>query len=61
MQKKVLFMASLVLLLCTVACHEPIYSEQPVYGKLRFTTEAPSTITLDKQGEIGKSSICNRL
>lgn len=59
MQKKVLFMASLVLLFCTVACHEPIYSEQPVYGNLRFTTEAPSKITLDKQGEIGKSSICN--
>ena len=52
MQKKTFFTMSLTLLMMlgVVACQKPIYSEQPIYGKLRFTTESPSKITLDNQG-----------
>lgn len=61
MQQKSLFAMSLaaVLMLGMAACHEPIYSEQPEYGALKFTTVPASQITLDKQGEIKTSSICN--
>lgn len=49
-----------VLLLSTLAsCQKPIYSEAPEYGKLKFTTEAPSSITLDSQASIKTSSYCS--
>ena len=48
-----------LLLSALSSCQEPIYSEAPEYGKLKFTTEAPSSITLDNQGSIKISSICN--
>lgn len=48
-----------LLLLALASCHEPIYSEVPEYGRLKFTSEAPSLITLDNQGSIKPSSICN--
>lgn len=61
MQKKTFFTMSLTLLMMlgVVACQKPIYSEQPIYGKLRFTTESPSKITLDNQGSFGPSNRCN--
>lgn len=61
MQKKILFrLCLLALLMCGMAsCQKPIYSEAPVYGDLRFTTESPSKITLDSQSEFGKNSICD--
>lgn len=58
MQKKNLFAVGLTLLLGMVACQKPIYSEPPVYVKLRFTTESPSKITLDNQGAFGPSKRC---
>ncbi len=60
MQKKTFFTMSLTLLMMlgVVACQKPIYSEQPIYGKLRFTTESPSKITLDNQGSFGPSKRC---
>lgn len=49
-----------VLLLSTLAsCQKPIYSEAPEYGKLKFTTDAPSSITLDRQSAINTSSFCS--
>lgn len=48
----------LLLLAGMVSCYEPIYSEQPVYGKLKFTSEPSSSITLDRQSQIKTSSIC---
>ena len=42
-----------------VVNQKPIYGEQPIYGKLRFTTESPSKITLDNQGSFGPSNRCN--
>lgn len=42
-----------------ISCEEPsIYSEAPEYGKLKFTTEA-SSLTLNNQGTIKTSSICD--
>ena len=61
MNVKRIFAACLPVLLLSAlsSCQEPIYSEAPEYGKLKFTTEAPSSITLDNQGSIKTSSICN--
>lgn len=61
MQKNTFFakLLTLLMMLGMVACQKPIYSEQPIYGKLRFTTEPPSKVTLDNQGEFGPSSRCN--
>lgn len=61
MQKKnILLLCLSALLLCGMAsCQDPIYSEPPVYGKLKFTTDDPATITLGRQGEVNTSSICN--
>ena len=43
-----------------ISCEEPsIYSEAPEYGNLKFTTEAPSSLTLENQGSIKISSICD--
>ena len=61
MYKKNLFFVgcALLIVLGLAACHEPIYSEAPVYDNLKFTTEPASKITLDNQGSIKVSSICN--
>lgn len=61
MNVKRFFAACLSVLLLTglASCHKPIYSEAPEYGKLKFTTVAPSSITLSNQGSIKTSSICN--
>ncbi len=58
MQKKSLFAISLTLLLGMASCYEPVMSEPPVYGELRFTTLAPSEITLDKHTTLPKKSTC---
>ena len=43
-----------------ISCEEPsIYSEAPEYGNLKFTTEAPLSLTLENQGSIKISSICD--
>ena len=61
MYKKNLFTiaCALFMMLGFVACHEPIYSEAPIYDNLKLTTESASKITLDNQGSIKVSSICN--
>lgn len=61
MNVKRIFAACLPTLLLSAlsSCQDPIYSEAPEYGKLKFTTEVPSSITLDNQGSIKTSSICN--
>lgn len=49
-----------VLLLSVLAsCQKPIYSEAPEYGKLKFTTDAPSSITLNRQSAVNTSSVCS--
>ena len=49
-----------LLLSALTSCEEPsIYSEAPEYGKLKFTTEAPSLLTLENQGTIKQSSVCD--
>ena len=58
MPKKTFIALSLTALLGMVACQKPIYSEQPIYGTLRFTTDSPSKITLDSQGSFGPSRRC---
>ena len=60
MYKKILFTiaCALFMMLGFVACHEPIYSEAPIYDNLKLTTESASKITLDNQGTIKTSSIC---
>lgn len=61
MNKNNLFTLGLVMLMVLglVACHKPIYSEQPVYGSLKFTTEPVEKITLDNQATLKTSSLCN--
>ena len=56
MQKKSLLAISLTLLLGMASCYEPVMSESPVYVELRFTTLAPSEITLDKHTTLPKNS-----
>jgi hypothetical protein len=50
---------ALLMILSMAACQKPIYGEQPEYGNLKFTTTPASEITLNKQGEIATSSVCN--
>lgn len=50
---------SLLLLSVLASCQKPIYSEAPEYGKLKFTTDAPSSITLDRQSAVNTSSVCS--
>jgi hypothetical protein len=47
------------LMLSMASCQKPIYSEQPEYGDLKFTKAPTTEITLDKQGAIKVSSICD--
>lgn len=60
MHKNNLFTLGLAMLMMLglVACQKPIYSEQPVYGSLKFTTEPVEKITLDNQATLKTSSIC---
>ena len=61
MQKKTFFTLSLSLLLMLglAACQQPLYSEAPEYGNLKFTKDSLYKITLDNQVGIKTSSICN--
>lgn len=61
MQKNTLFTLSLSLLLMLgiAACQQPLYSEAPEYGRLKFTKDSLNKITLDNQASIKTSSICN--
>ena len=63
MKKKNSFVGCiLVCLLAIVACEaEPMLNEAPeYYGTLKFTKDAPSTITLENQSNVKFISLCSR-